>query len=43
MWGELSFLVCSSLGPVGVVLLSLLSLFVSFSVNNWVVIVDVEN
>jgi len=43
MWGKLSFLVCSSLGTVGVALLSLLSLFVSFTVNNWFVITDVEN
>jgi len=41
--GELSFLVCSSLGTVGVALFLLLSLFVSFSVNNWFVITDVEN
>jgi len=31
------------LGTVGVALLSLLSLFVSFTVNNWFVITDVEN
>ena len=43
MWGELSFLVCSSLCTVGVALLSLMSLFVSFSVNNWFIITDVEN
>ena len=42
-WGELSFLVCSSLGAIGVALLSLLSLFVSFSVNHWFIISDVEN
>ena len=43
MWGELSFLVCSPLGAVGVALLSLLSLLVSFSINNWFVITNVEN
>jgi len=43
MWGELSFLVCSSLGVIGVALLSLLPLFVSFSVNHWFIITDVEN
>jgi hypothetical protein len=43
MWGELSFLVCSSLGAVGVALLSLLSLLVGFSINNSFVITDVEN
>ena len=43
MWGELSFLVCSSLGSVGVALFSLLSLLVSFSINNWFVITDIEN
>jgi hypothetical protein len=43
MWGELSFTVCSPLGAVGVALLSLLSLLVSFSVNGWFVITDVEN
>jgi len=43
MWGELSFLVYSSLGTVGIAQLSLLSLFVSFFVNNWFVITDIEN
>ena len=43
MWGELSFPVCSPLSAIGVALLSLLSLLVSFSVNNWFVITDVEN
>ena len=43
MWGELSFPICSPLGAVGVALLSLLSLLVSFSVNSWFVITDVEN
>jgi len=43
MWGELSFLVYSSLGTVGVALLSLLSLLVGFSINNWLVITDVED
>ena len=42
-WGELSILVCSSLGSVGVALFSLLSLFISFSVNNWFIITDIEN
>ena len=43
MWGELLFLVCSSLGTVGVALLSLLSLLISFSINNWFIITDIEN
>ena len=43
MWGELSVLLCSSLGSVGVALFSLLSLFISFSVNNWFIITDIEN
>jgi len=43
MWGELPFLVCSSLGAVGVALLSLLSLLISFFINNWFIITDVEN
>jgi len=34
VWGKLSFLVSSSLGTVGVALFSLLSLFISFSINN---------
>jgi len=42
-WGELSVLVCSSLGSVGVALVPLLSLFVSFSVDNWFIITDIEN
>jgi len=43
MWGKLSFLICSSLEAVGVALLSLLSLLVSFSINNWFIITDVED
>ena len=43
MWGELSLLVRSSLGSVGVALFSLLSLFISFSVDNWFIVIDVEN
>jgi len=43
MWGELSVLVCSSLGSVGIALFLLLSLFVSFSVNNWFIITNIEN
>ena len=43
MWGELPFLVCSSLGTVGVALLSLLSLLVGFSINDWFVVTNVEN
>jgi len=34
VWGELSLLVCASLGTVGVALLSLLFLFVGFAFNN---------
>ena len=43
IWDKLLLLVCSSLGTVGVALLSLLSLFVGFAFNNWFVIADVEN
>jgi len=43
VWGELSLLVCSSLGTVGIALLSQLSLFVGFAFNNRFVIADVEN
>jgi len=35
--------VVSSLGTVGVALFVLLSLFVGFTVDNWLVIADIEN
>ena len=43
VWSELSLLVYSSLGSVGVALLSLLSLLVGFAFDNWFVIANVEN
>ena len=43
VWDELPLLICSSLGVVGVALLVLLSLFIGFAVDNWLVIADIEN
>ena len=43
VWDELPLLICSSLGTVGVALFALLSLFIGFAVDNWLVIADIEN
>ena len=43
VWDELQILICSSLGVVGVALFALLSLFVGFAVDNWLIIADVED
>jgi len=43
VWDELQILICSSLGMVGVALFALLSLFVGFAVDNWLIIADVED
>jgi hypothetical protein len=43
VWDELPLLICSSLGTVGIALFALLSLFVGFTVDNWLIIVDVED
>jgi len=43
VWDELPLIICLSLSTVGVALFVLLSLFVGFAVNNWLVIADVEN
>ena len=43
VWDELLLLICSSLRIVGVALFALLSLFVGFAIDNWLIIADVEN
>ena len=43
VWDELPLLICSSLGVVGVALFALLSLFVGFTVDSWLIIADVED
>ena len=43
VWDELPLLICSSLGTAGVALFALLSLFVGFAVDKWLVIADIEN
>jgi len=43
VWGELLLLICSPLSTICVTLFALLSLFISFVVDNWFVIADVKN
>ena len=43
VWDELPLLICSSLGSVSVALFALLSLFVGLTVDNSLVVADVEN
>jgi len=44
IWDQLALLfICSSLGTIGVVLFALLPVLVSFSVDDWFVVADIEN
>jgi len=43
VWDELPLLICSSLGTVSVALFALLSLFVGFTIDNRLIIADVED
>ena len=44
VWDQLAlFLICSSLSTISVALFALLSLFVGFTIDDWFVLVDIEN